>query len=121
MLFRSDNLDDMKTAFGGPLGSGYGLFRECLGRKLEDQGKRLILVDRYAPSARTCSVCGAAGDASEQRWTCPACGTVHRREVNAARNIKAQGLAQCRLSAFSGEAQRGADSPSSSNCRPEHR
>ena len=121
VCMRADNLNDMKTAFGGPLGSGYGMFRECLGRKLEDQGKRLILVDRYAPSARTCSVCGAAWDASEQRWTCPACGTVHRREVNAARNIKAQGLARCRLSAFSGEAQRGADSPSSSNCRPEHR
>ncbi len=77
--------------------SGYRAFRELLRYKLERQGKPLILLDRYAPTTRTCSVCGEVREGisyRENTWTCAGCGTVHRREVNAARNIKAQGLAQ---------------------------
>ena len=77
--------------------AGFGMFRTCLQYKLERQGKALIAVDRYIPSTRTCSACGAVRDAvsyKENTWRCPECGTAHNREINAAKNIKAQGLAQ---------------------------
>ena len=77
--------------------AGFGMFRTCLRYKLERQGKALIAVDRYVPSTRTCSACGTVRDAvsyKENTWRCPECGAVHNREINAAKNIKAQGLAQ---------------------------
>ena len=87
-----------KLKHGNALETGYGTFRECLRYKLARQGKALIVIDRYAPTSRTCSVCGMvledAVSYKRQRWTCPKCGTVHDREVNAAKNIKAEGLAQ---------------------------
>lgn len=82
---------------GNVLASGFGMFRTCLQYKLERQGKPFILVDRYAPTTRTCSTCGFVRepvDLQESTWACPSCGTLHRREVNAAKNIKAQGLTQ---------------------------
>ena len=91
--------DDL-TEPGGARGSrdaGFGMFRTCLRYKLERQGKSLIAVDRYFPSTRTCSACGAVQEAvsyRENSWRCPECGAVHNREVNAAKNIKAQGLSQ---------------------------
>ena len=71
--------------------------RAFLQYKLERQGKRLVLLDRYAPTTRVCSVCGQLQDSVDygaRTWTCPKCGTVHDREVNAAKNIKLEGLAQ---------------------------
>ena len=97
---RPDALDEMARKFphGNPLDSGFGMFREFLRYKLARQGKLLILVDRYAPTTRTCSACGAVLDGAasykKPRWVCPKCGAVHDREVNAAKNIKAQGLTQ---------------------------
>ena len=96
---RDDALREMSQ--DPPRGSansvGYRAFREMLRYKLERQGKRLILLDRYTPTARTCSACGQVQDGVDygsRRWICPRCGTTHDREVNAAKNIKAQGLAQ---------------------------
>ena len=97
---RPDALDEMarKLPNGNPLDSGFGMFRECLRYKLARQGKALIMVDRYAPTSRACSACGLILDDAvhykKRFWTCPKCGTVHSREANAAKNIKAQGLAQ---------------------------
>ena len=76
-------------------GAGYRMFREMLQYKLERQGKPLILLDRYTPTTRTCSECGLIREAvhyKETSWTCPKCGVVHNREVNAAKNIKSEGL-----------------------------
>ncbi len=99
VCMRADSMEDISRnlTLGSPLDAGYGAFRECLRYKLARQGKQLLLVDRYFPSTRTCSACGAvreAVSARETRWTCPQCGAVHRREANAAKNIKNQGLAQ---------------------------
>ena len=90
MLFRSLRLASVPDA-------GFGMFREMLRYKLARQGKALIEVGRYAPTTRTCSACGMVRDAVPHKaktWTCPKCGAVHDREINAAKNIKAQGLAQ---------------------------
>jgi len=99
VCIRNDDMRELsqKVTLGDPLRSGFGTFRECLRYKLERQGKQLILLDRYLPTTRTCSVCGTVREAvhyRENTWTCPRCGAVHDREVNAAKNIKAKGLAQ---------------------------
>ena len=86
-----------KLTVGKVLEAGFGMFRECLRYKLERQGKQLIILDRYFPSARTCSACGFVRDENhykENTWVCPKCHTAHKREVNSAKNIKAQGRAQ---------------------------
>ena len=98
VCMRADALAEMSK---GPLrkdaaSSGYRTFREMLRYKLERQGKRLILLDRYTPTARTCSACGLVQDSVDygsRTWTCPRCGTTHDREVNTAKNIKLEGLA----------------------------
>ena len=96
---RADALDEMarNAPQGNALNSGYGAFRECLRYKLARQGKQLIVVNRYQLTTRTCSVCGFVQDSisyKRRTWNCPKCGATHNREVNAAKNIKAQGLGQ---------------------------
>jgi putative transposase len=100
---RADDLRELSglTTRGSVLEAGFGAFREMLRYKLERQGKRLLVVDRYFPSTRMCSVCGSIAPeeipTTRRTWTCPACGALLDREVNAAKNIKAQGLAQAGL------------------------
>lgn len=100
VCMRSDSLPAIAQGVtqGNGMEPGFGAFRECLRYKLARQGKPLIVVDRYTPTTRTCSVCGLVLDDGvsykRRTWQCPRCGTVHNREINAARNIKAQGLAQ---------------------------
>ena len=100
VCMRDDDLQEMarEIKLGRVTDAGFGMFRECLRYKLARQGKALIMVDRYAPTSRTCSACGLILDDAihykKRIWTCPRCGAVHSREVNAAKNIKAQGLAQ---------------------------
>lgn len=94
---RDESLPELARLTWGNRNLGYGMFRECLRYKLARQGKTLIQVERYVPVTRTCSACGLVQEAIPCRrpvWTCPGCGEVHNREVNAARNIQAQGLTQ---------------------------
>jgi putative transposase len=54
------------------------------------------VIDRWYPSSKTCSACGyVLADLSLKirTWQCPSCGTRHDRDVNAAKNILAAGLA----------------------------
>jgi putative transposase len=62
-------------------------------------GRELIVIDRWFPSTKLCSACGSLAEQMPlhvRAWTCPGCGTVHDRDVNAARNILAAGLAERR-------------------------
>ena len=63
--------------------------------KCRREGVRLVEVDRFYPSSKTCSSCRHvnAGLKMEERWTCPACGVRHQRDDNAASNLRRQGLA----------------------------
>lgn len=59
-------------------------------------GRTLVAIDRYYPSSQVCSDCGQRHRSLPlkiRQWTCPTCGTSHDRDVNAARNILAAGLA----------------------------
>ncbi|MFJ8225666.1 RNA-guided endonuclease InsQ/TnpB family protein [Streptomyces griseus] len=58
-------------------------------------GRTLVVVDRFFPSTRRCSACGLTGpklDLAVRGWSCDGCGAVHERDVNAARNLRAEGL-----------------------------
>ena len=99
VCMRDDDMREMsqKVMLGNALEAGFGTFRELLRYKLERQGKSLVLLDRYTPTTRTCSVCAmvqSGVDYTASAWTCPKCGTIHNREVNAAKNIKLEGLAR---------------------------
>lgn len=73
----------------------FGTFRTLLQYKAKLYGKQVIPVGRFFPSSKLCSACGIKNDAltlADRQWTC-SCGTTHDRDVNAAKNILAAGLA----------------------------
>ena len=74
--------------------NGFGMFRERLGRKLEEKGSVLVYVDRFFASTKTCSSCGEKNPhirIGVDRWICPVCGAEHDRDQNAAINIREEG------------------------------
>ncbi|MCX5539886.1 RNA-guided endonuclease TnpB family protein [Paraburkholderia sp. CNPSo 3076] len=59
-------------------------------------GRTLIGIDRWYPSSKRCSDRGHTVQKMPlgmRSWTCPECGSTHDRDVNAARNVLAAGLA----------------------------
>ena len=76
--------------------TSWGEFRRLLEYKAQWYGKVVSTVDRFYPSSQLCSSCGAqlpgTKDLSVREWTCPVCGVVHDRDVNAAKNILSEGL-----------------------------
>lgn len=78
--------------------TGWGEFRTLLTYKAHRDGRTLAVADRWYPSTKTCSTCGhllAVLALGTRHWSCPACGTRHDRDVNAAKNIKvAAGLVE---------------------------
>jgi putative transposase len=78
---------------------GWGTFRAMLEYKAARYGRRVIVIDRWFPSSKMCSACGyllAELGLKVRVWQCPSCGTRHDRDVNAAKNILAAGLAVAR-------------------------
>lgn len=76
--------------------AGWSEFVRQLEYKAQWAGRTLIGIDRWYPSSKRCSTCGHTQGSmplSVRTWTCPQCGTHHDRDVNAARNILAAGLA----------------------------
>ena len=74
--------------------AGWRQFRTMLEYKAEWHHRDLIVVNRWYPSSKLCSACGALAEKmplNVRDWTCR-CGAVHDRDVNAARNILAEGL-----------------------------
>jgi putative transposase len=70
--------------------------RSMLEYKAAWYGRTLLVVDRWFPSSKLCSACGTLNDTMPlniREWTC-ACGAVHDRDVNAAKNVLAAGLAE---------------------------
>ena len=76
---------------------GWYQFTEMLKYKFEWYGGQLIKIDRYFASSKTCVVCGHKVKKLPlyvREWTCPQCGEVLDRDLNAAYNILYQGLAK---------------------------
>lgn len=74
----------------------WGQFVELLKYKADWNNKKVIQINSYFPSSQLCSVCGYKNqetkNLSVREWTCPVCGTHHDRDINAAKNILAEGL-----------------------------
>lgn len=70
---------------------GFFELRRQLQYKAAMRGGRVVVVDRFYPSSKTCSDCAHKLDElplSVREWTCPGCGSLHDRDVNAAINLK---------------------------------
>ncbi|MFL5663052.1 MAG: RNA-guided endonuclease TnpB family protein [Ktedonobacteraceae bacterium] len=75
---------------------GWGEFVRQLEYKATWYGRTLVKIDKWYPSSKRCFDCGHILDSLSldvRRWTCPECGVVHDRDLNAAKNILAAGLA----------------------------
>lgn len=75
--------------------ASWSRFRSMLEYKAGAHGRTLVAVDRFHPSSKLCSSCGTVAEAmplSVRAWVC-SCGAEHDRDVNAAKNIRAAGLA----------------------------
>ena len=72
----------------------WGEFVSQLDYKCQWYGRTLVKVDQWFPSSKLCSSCGHKVNSMPldvREWTCPKCGTVHDRDINAARNLLAVG------------------------------
>lgn len=69
----------------------WGEFRRQLEYKAERHGVKLVVVNRWFASSKTCRYCGCKLeklDLSVRKWNCPVCGEKHDRDINAAINLK---------------------------------
>ena len=76
--------------------ASWGELIRQLAYKCEWYGRELIKIDRWFPSSKRCGNCGHIVDKlplNIREWECPKCGTNHDRDLNAANNILAAGLA----------------------------
>lgn len=74
---------------------GWEMFMTMLKYKAENEGKVYQEVDRFFPSSKTCHVCLNQVESlplDVRQWTCENCQTTHDRDVNAAINLRDEGL-----------------------------
>jgi putative transposase len=105
--------------------TGWAEFRRQLEYKAQRYGRTVLVADRWFPSSKTCSACEfllASLDLGTRRWACPKCGTRHDRDINAAKNILAAGLAavaQTGGDACGADVRHGEDTPVQSAMKQE--
>jgi putative transposase len=84
--------------------AGWAQLLRLVGEKAGQYGRTFHRIGRFVPTSQICSACGTKDGPkplSVRTWTCAACGAVHDRDINAARNILAAGRAD-RLNACGG-------------------
>lgn len=97
-------LEDLNTAglaknkrlAGSILDASFREIRRQLEYKISMRGGRVVIVDRWMPSSKTCSDCGSIADKmplSVRTWDCANCGARHDRDENAAKNLELVGAA----------------------------
>jgi putative transposase len=76
--------------------ASWGELTRQLAYKCQWYGRKLVKIDRWFPSSKRCGNCGHIVETmplNVREWDCPKCGTNHDRDLNAAKNILAAGLA----------------------------
>ena len=87
-----NNYTSMSKAIGDV---SWRMLRTLMIYKCENKGKNLIIIGKFEPSSKTCSVCGNIYQnlgREEKVWKCKVCDTFHDRDINAAKNIRDFGL-----------------------------
>jgi putative transposase len=73
----------------------WSMFKKFVSYKADWANKKVIPVDRFFASSKQCNGCHEKNtmlSLSDREWVCPNCGTKHDRDVNAAKNIKEEGI-----------------------------
>ena len=76
--------------------AGWSQLLRLMAEKAARYGRTFARIGRFEPTSQVCSACGVKDGPKPlqvRSWTCAACGTVHDRDVNAAKNILAAGRA----------------------------
>lgn len=75
--------------------NSYGIFISMLEYKMKERNKVLKRINKWFPSTKKCSSCGYINKEiklSDRNWKCPNCNTYHDRDINAAINIRKEGI-----------------------------
>jgi putative transposase len=87
-MLRQKGLTGARARRRGLSDSALGELRRQLAYKTGWYGSRLVVVDRWYPSSKTCHACGHMQDIGwAEHWTCTRCKTSHQRDDNAAVNL----------------------------------
>ena len=91
LCFETLNIKPMHKLWGQKISDyGFSDFFRILGSKAKEFGKKIIQIDRWCPSSKTCSSCGIVNSKlklKDRTWDCLGCNTNHDRDKNAAINI----------------------------------
>ena len=81
--------------------NGWGMFRTFIEYKAKFLGKIFSKINKWFPSSKTCSECGTVKSEkmplSERVFECDHCSYIDDRDVNAAKNIRTEGLLTLQL------------------------
>ncbi len=95
LYFETLNLKGMQRLWGRKIGDlALAEFLSILEWVAAKKSKRVVYIDQWFPSSKTCSECGYVLNElklKERQWSCPSCSTEHDRDLNAALNIKSVG------------------------------
>jgi putative transposase len=89
--------------------AGWSTLVRLIQEKAAFHGRHFARIGRFEPTSQACSACGVKDGPKPlavRTWTCPQCGTVHDRDVNAAKNVLALGQRE-RLNASGGSVRPG--------------
>lgn len=85
------NMKAMQKVWGRKINDlSFTSFVSKLSWLCDKYGKKIVQIDRWEASSKTCSSCGYKAEKMPlniRKWTCPQCGREHDRDINAAKNI----------------------------------
>ena len=73
----------------------FSMIKSMLEYKCLWHNRKLVVIDRWSPSSKTCNNCGHVmkdWNLGIRKWTCPKCKIIHDRDINAAKNILDEGM-----------------------------
>lgn len=95
LCFETLNLKGMQRLWGRKVSDlALGEFLQILEWVAKKKSKKIVFVDQWYPSSKTCSSCGQILeklDLSIRQWRCPSCQSINGRDENASKNIQMVG------------------------------